>query len=77
MKTIASKSPQKAASTSRATRRKKLPPLVEKLYAECAARGGPSVWDMIKDLVVHDENLPTDLSTNPKYLKGHAGNRSR
>ncbi len=37
----------------------------------------PSLWDLMKDLVIESDNLPTDLSTNKAHMKGYGQSRSR
>jgi hypothetical protein len=51
--------------------------VLRQLFAEQSALGGPSLWDRIKDLVIDDDRLPRDLSSNPKYLKGYGRSRTR
>lgn len=44
-----------------------------------ATRGvakGESLWDKMKDLVIDDDDLPRDLSTNKKHMKGYGQSRS-
>ena len=46
---------------------------------ERLVRGKPagkvSMWDLIKDLVIDDDNSPRDLSTNKKHLAGYGKHR--
>ena len=35
-----------------------------------------SLWDRMKHLVITDDDLPRDLSTNKKHLEGYGGYRS-
>ena len=37
---------------------------------------GESLWDRMKDLVVHDDKLPRDLSSNKKHMKGYGQSRA-
>lgn len=44
-----------------------------------AAGGGPtpSLWDRMKDLVVHDDEAPADLSSGKTHLRGYGRPRRR
>jgi hypothetical protein len=35
-----------------------------------------SLWSRMEDLVVEDDSLPRDLSSNKKHLRGYGKNRS-
>jgi hypothetical protein len=37
----------------------------------------PSMWDLMKDLVVDSSRLPRDLSSNKKYMEGYGKIRNR
>ena len=37
----------------------------------------PTMWDLMKDLVIDDPNSPGDLSTNKKHMVGYGRNRPR
>ena len=37
----------------------------------------PTMWDLMKDLVIDDPNSPGDLSTNKKHMAGYGRNRPR
>ena len=47
----------------------------QRLAADTAVKG-ESLWDKMKDLVVHDDNLPRDLSSNKKHMKGYGQSRA-
>lgn len=32
-------------------------------------RTAPSLWDRMEDLVIHEDSLPKDLSSNKKHLE--------
>jgi len=47
---------------------------------ERLATGKPvatSLWDRMEDLVIQDESLPEDLSTDKRHLKRYGQNRTR
>lgn len=37
----------------------------------------PSAWDLMNDLVVTNDKLPRDLSSNKKHMKGYGQSRRR
>ena len=37
---------------------------------------GVSLWDRMKDLVISNDELPTDLSSNKKHMAGYGKSRS-
>ena len=37
----------------------------------------PSLWSQMEDLVIRDESLPKDLSSNKAHLKGYGKKRPR
>ena len=39
-----------------------------------ASPKSPSLWSQMADLVVEDEDLPADLSSNKEYLSGYGAN---
>ena len=36
--------------------------------------GNPSLWSRMEDLVIQDDSLPTDLSSNQAHLSGYGKN---
>lgn len=38
--------------------------------------GKVSLWDRMKHLVITDDDLPRDLSTNKKHMEGYGAHRS-
>ena len=43
--------------------------------ASPSAKG--SLWDRMQDLVLKEDSLPTDLSSNKKHLENYGKNRNR
>jgi hypothetical protein len=41
-----------------------------------ASPNSPSLWSQMADLVVEDEDLPADLSSNKEYLSGYGANHT-
>ncbi len=41
-----------------------------------ASPKSPSLWSQMADLVVEDEDLPADLSSNKEYLSGYGANHT-
>ncbi|MEI6561841.1 MAG: CopG family transcriptional regulator [Verrucomicrobiota bacterium] len=41
-----------------------------------ASKQQSSLWSRMADLVLEDDALPTDLSSNKKHLQGYGKNRS-
>jgi hypothetical protein len=37
----------------------------------------PTMWNLVKDLVVDDPNSPGDLSTNKRHMEGYGRNNPR
>lgn len=37
----------------------------------------PSLWERMEDLVVHEDSLPQDLSSNKKHMEKYGQNRAR
>jgi hypothetical protein len=44
---------------------------------ERAEKATPSLWSRMEDLVIEDDPLPADLSSNKKHLGKYGKNRSR
>jgi hypothetical protein len=49
--------------------------LMHKPAAANRAKG--SLWSRMEDLVIREDSLPADLSSNKAHLKGYGKNRSR
>ncbi len=51
----------------------------ERLARKPAAvgRAKRSLWSRMEDLVIREDSLPTDLSSNKAHLKGYGKKRSR
>ena len=41
-----------------------------------ASPKSPSLWSQMEDLVIEDEDLPADLSSNKEYLSGYGANQT-
>ena len=41
-----------------------------------ASPKSPSLWSQMADLVIEDEDLPADLSSNKEYLSGYGANHT-
>jgi len=41
-----------------------------------AGGGGLSLWSQMEDLVIEDQQLPHDLSSNKTHLRGYGQNRA-
>jgi hypothetical protein len=41
-----------------------------------ASPKSPSLWSQMEDLVIEDEDLPADLSSNKEYLSGYGANHT-
>ena len=48
----------------------------ERLMQNPAARPKGSLWDRMQDLVIRDDSLPVDLSSNRKHLGNYGKNRA-
>jgi hypothetical protein len=47
----------------------------ERLSARTDASRPSSMWDLIKDLVIDDADLPRDLSSNKKHFRNYGKSR--
>jgi Ribbon-helix-helix protein, copG family len=50
--------------------------IVRERLSAAAEAGQPSLWARMKDLVITDDSLPTDLSSNKKHFKGYGKDRA-
>jgi len=47
----------------------------ERLVRKPTTSKGASLWSSMEDLIIEEDALPTDLSSNRKHLKGYGKNR--
>ena len=45
-------------------------------HSGAGAHGATTMWDLVKDLVIDNGDLPTDLSTNKKHMEGYGKSRA-
>ena len=78
MKTLTVKlTGQRFAEISRAAESRKV--TKSEIVRERLVQGSPtspSLWSQMADLVIEDEDLPADLSSNKEYLSGYGANHT-